>query len=192
MQSPWRFRRLPKPARLADAMTGDRFLSEPRRPLQLISGMAAEDALGPVMQVMQTAFDPMYGEAWNHSQTRSMLAMPLTHTIIAETQPTTDDGIAGEPVGFSMSRRVADEEELLLIAVIPRWRHSGAGSSLLTQVIDNAVDAGVMRILLEMRSNNPASRLYHKFGFRQIGLRENYYKGLDSQFYDALTLELVL
>ncbi|GGB54144.1 GNAT family N-acetyltransferase [Blastomonas aquatica] len=173
-------------------MTGDRFLSEPRRPLQLISGMAAEDALGPVMQVMQTAFDPMYGEAWNHSQTRSMLAIPLTHTIIAEMPLTTDASASGDPVGFSMSRRVGDEEELLLIAVIPRWRHSGAGSSLLTQVIDNAVDAGVRRILLEMRSNNPASRLYHKFGFRQIGLRKNYYKGLDSQFYDALTLELIL
>lgn len=159
---------------------------------QLISGLAAQDALDPIMQVMQTAFNPLYGEAWNHSQTRSMLAMPLTQTIIAETLSTTGDGETGEPVGFSMSRRVGLEEELLLIAVVPRWRHFGAGSSILTQVIENGRHAGVRRIVLEMRSNNRAGNIYHKFGFEQVGLRKNYYKGADSRVYDALTLALTL
>lgn len=171
---------------------------------QLVSGMAAEEALGPIMQVMQAAFDPVYGEAWNHSQARSMLAMPLTHTIIAEvplgaepSQPNVQVDARGrcgpgQPVGFSMSRRTGDEEELLLIAVTPKWRHFGAASSLLSQVIHNAQDAGVARIFLEMRSNNPASYLYHKFGFEQVGIRKNYYKGADSQLYDALTLALTL
>lgn len=170
----------------------------------LVSGMAAEEALGPIMQVMQAAFDPVYGEAWNHSQARSMLAMPLTHTIVAEIPADTEPSAApqvrgrdacaapGEPIGFAMSRRTGDEEELLLIAVTPEWRHFGAGSSLLTQVIENAQDAGVARLFLEMRSNNPASHLYHKFGFRQVGVRKNYYKGVDSQLYDALTLALTL
>ncbi|MGQ3177723.1 MAG: GNAT family N-acetyltransferase [Blastomonas fulva] len=161
-------------------------------PYQLISGLAADAAVGPIMQVMQAAFDPVYGEAWNHSQTRSMLAMPLTHTIVAEILPRPPEAQPGEPIGFSMSRRIGDEEELLLIAVIPEWRQFGAGSSLLTQVIENAKDAGVGRIFLEMRSNNPASHLYHKFGFTQVGLRKNYYKGADSKFYDALTLALTL
>lgn len=161
-------------------------------PLHLVSGLAAEDALGPVMAVMQLAFDPLYGEAWNHSQTRSMLAMPMTHTVIAELPAEQDDGSGHEPVGFSMSRRVADEEELLLIAVTPKWRHFGAGSALLAQVVDNARDAGVKRIVLEMRSNNPALNLYHKYGFTQVGLRKNYYKGTDGRHYDALTLANVL
>ncbi len=164
---------------------------EPQR-YQLISGMAADDALGPVMQVMQTAFDPLYGEAWNRSQARSMLTMPLTHTIIAEIPAASIEDPAANAIGFSMSRRTGDEEELLLIAVIPRWRHFGAGSSLLGQVIENAKVAGVARMFLEMRSNNPASHLYHKFGFTQVGLRKNYYKGTDSRHYDALTLSLEL
>lgn len=171
---------------------------------QLVSGMAAEEALGPIMQVMQAAFDPVYGEAWNHSQARSMLAMPLTHTIIAELSggaelqacdpmaQGAEHPAAGQPIGFSMSRRTGEEEELLLIAVSPEWRHFGAGSSLLNQVIENAQDAGVSRIFLEMRSNNPASHLYHKFGFQQVGIRKDYYKGVDSQLYDALTLALSL
>ncbi|MDM7957290.1 GNAT family N-acetyltransferase [Blastomonas sp.] len=185
-------------------MTGARDPSCDPPVIRLVSGMAAEEALGPIMQVMQAAFDPVYGEAWNHSQARSMLAMPLTHTIIAEipaiaersfgrtSEQSGDHAGPGQPIGFSMSRRTGDEEELLLIAVTPQWRHFGAGSSLLTQVIDNAQDAGVERIFLEMRSNNPASHLYHKFGFRQVGIRKNYYKGVDSQLYDALTLALTL
>lgn len=173
-------------------MTGDMLRPDRPRPFQLITGMAGQDALDPVMQVMQSAFDPQYGEAWNHSQARSMLAMPLTHTIIAELTSARDAGEAGPAIGFSMSRRVGDEEELLLIAVMPKWRHFGAGSSILTQVIENAKDARVQRIFLEMRSNNPASHLYHKFGFMQVGLRKNYYKGTDSQLHDALTLALTL
>lgn len=175
-------------------MTGERTPSPPPPPprIQLISGMAAPDALGPIMQVMQTAFDPVYGEAWNTSQTRSMLSMPLTHSIIAESLPISGNEGPGAPIGFSMSRRVADEEELLLIAVIPQWRHFGAGSSILAQVITNAKVAGVKRIFLEMRSNNNAGHLYHKFGFRQIGLRKDYYQGANLQHFDALTLALTL
>lgn len=158
--------------------------------VQLITDLAAQDALGPIMQVMRHGFDPAYGEAWNHSQTRSMLAMPLSHTIIAEAVPASQDGATarGVPIGFAMTRRVADEEELLLIAVMPQWRRRSVGSVLLTQVIENARQAGVSRIFLEMRANNPAYDFYHRFDFNQIGLRPNYYTGLHSQRYDALTL----
>jgi len=156
---------------------------------QLISGLAAQDALGPVMQVMQHGFDPLYGEAWNHSQTRSMLAMPLSHTILAETLPDTNSAQTRFPIAFAMTRRVADEEELLLIAVLPDWRRHRIGTALLEQVIENARNAGVSKIFLEMRSNNPASHLYQNFGFGQVGLRRNYYIGADSRRHDALTLQ---
>lgn len=158
---------------------------------QLVAGLAAEDAIGPVMHIMQRAFDPLYGEAWNHSQTRSMLAMPLTHVLLLEIAPTTPD-TAGEPVGFAMTRRVAEEEELLLIAVAPNWRQFGAATTLLNQVVENSRQAGVSRLHLEMRSNNPAIHLYSKFGFQSVGLRKGYYKGAGSHHYDALTLALDL
>lgn len=158
---------------------------------QLIDGLAAEDALGPIMQVMQQAFEPQFGEAWNHSQTRSMLALPLTHVLLLETIASKlDEG--GEPVGFAMTRRVADEEELLLIAVAPKWRQFGAATILLNQVLENAREAGVSQVHLEMRSNNPAIHLYSKFGFQPIGLRKDYYVGADSCRYDALTMAIGL
>lgn len=171
---------------------------DPERPdsgtaprFQLISGLVAEDAIGPVMQIMQLAFDPLYGEAWNHSQTRSMLAMPLTHVLLLENMASSPEQ-CGEPVGFAMTRRVADEEELLLIAVAPKWRHFGAATALLNQVVRNAREANVTRLHLEMRSNNPAIRLYSKFGFQTVGLRKDYYKGSASLSFDALTLAMQL
>ncbi|WP_017671708.1 GNAT family N-acetyltransferase [Blastomonas sp. AAP53] len=157
---------------------------------QLISGLAAEDAIGPVMQVMEQAFDPRFGEAWNHSQTRSMLAMPLTRVLLAEARGPLHSAGQGDAIGFAMTRRVADEEELLLIAVAPKWRQFGVASALLAEVIDDAQEAGVQRLHLEMRSNNSAIHLYQKFGFAQVGLRRDYYKGVDSQHYDALTLAI--
>lgn len=163
-----------------------------RPSFQLVSGLAAEDALGPVMHVMQQAFDPLFGEAWNHSQTRSMLAMPLARVLLAENPGPPPGAGQAEAIGFAMTRRVADEEELLLIAVAPKWRQYGVASALLAEVIDDAKDAGVKRIHLEMRSNNPAVHLYDKFGFKQVGLRRNYYKGDDSRHYDALTLAIEL
>jgi [ribosomal protein S18]-alanine N-acetyltransferase len=159
-----------------------------RPPFHLVSGLAVQDAIEPVMQVMQLAFDPLFGEAWNHSQTRSMLALPLTRVLLAEAPAPSQPTVQGEPIGFAMTRRVADEEELLLIAVSPDWRQFGVASALLAEVIDGAQDAGIKRVHLEMRSNNSAIHLYQKFGFLQVGLRRNYYKGGGTQHYDALTL----
>ena len=158
---------------------------------RLISGLAAEDALAPVMHIMHRAFDPVYGEAWNHSQTRSMLAMPLTQVLLIEAMANSPEW-PGEPAGFAMTRRVADEEELLLIAVSPNWRQFGAATILLNQVVESARQARVSRLHLEMRSNNPAIHLYSKFGFQPVGLRKNYYKGVDNQCFDALTLAMAL
>ncbi len=157
---------------------------------QIVSGLAAADAIGPVMHVMQQAFDPLFGEAWNHAQTRSMLAMPLTRVILAEAPGPSHPAGPGETIGFAMTRRVADEEELLLIAVAPKWRQFGVATAVLAEAIEDAKDAGVRRVHLEMRSNNSAVHLYDKFGFVQVGMRRNYYKGDDSQHYDALTLAI--
>ncbi|RYE57879.1 MAG: ribosomal-protein-alanine acetyltransferase, partial [Rhizobiaceae bacterium] len=40
--------------------------------------------------------------------------------------------------------------------------------------------------------NNPAIKLYDKAGFRVVGRRPGYYRGIDGQIYDALTLSISL
>ena len=97
----------------------------------------------------------------------------------------------GAAAGFSLSRAVADEAELLLIAVDPDRQGHGAGSLLLRHFIAAARAHGASRMHLEVRDGNPAVALYQRSGFLPAGRRRNYYKGPDGERYDAVTLMLV-
>jgi len=139
----------------------------------------AED-LDHVIDIMQVAFDPQFGEAWTRSQCAGILPMSGVRLMLAK---------SGErPVGFALLRHVADEAELLLLAVSPQVRGCGVGSALLRDFIDVGVDAGLRRLHLEVRANNPAVSLYTKHLFDLEGRRPKYYRGADGQFHDALTM----
>ncbi|WP_353228140.1 GNAT family N-acetyltransferase [Novosphingobium sp.] len=144
------------------------------------------------MAVMECAFSPEYGEAWNRRQVSDTLVLTGTHyALIApdgSTRPTGSDPAAG----FALSRGVFDEEELLLFAIAPQWRRRGLGQALLVHFIESARQRGKKRLFLEMRHNNPAGKLYCAHGFRPIGIRPRYYCALNGDRIDAITQELVL
>ena len=144
------------------------------------------DELDQIMAIMERAFDPQWGEAWNRTQVADSLAFPHTHcTLIA------DDGscpAADKPaVGFTLVRAAPGEEELLLIAVDPEHRGRGLGRRLLEQFFEDARSRGAERVFLEMRSNNPAERLYRALGFEAIGTRPQYYLRANGNRLDATT-----
>ncbi|MEL6487377.1 MAG: GNAT family N-acetyltransferase, partial [Pseudomonadota bacterium] len=95
-------------------------------------------------------------------------------------------------VGFVLSRHAADEEELLLIAVLPQYRAQGLGQALIDRLFEAAASRGVTRIFLEMRRGNPATHLYQKVGFEPIGERPNYYMMRDGTRIDAITFARTL
>jgi len=91
-------------------------------------------------------------------------------------------------VGFSLSRTVADESELLLIAVLPGEQRGGVGTLLLEDFVDRARDKGGSRVHLEVRDGNPAIGMYRSAGFSPVGRRRNYYHATSGKRYDAITL----
>ncbi|QDH36153.1 GNAT family N-acetyltransferase [Porphyrobacter sp. YT40] len=141
------------------------------------------------MAVMEAAFDPAYGEAWNRRQVADALAMPNTHALVvdAEGEVIPDGTVTAAPAGFVLTRHVLDEEELLLIAVTPGARLRGVGTALIAHLFDVARTRGITRIFLEMRRGNPAIQLYSKFGFEPIGERRNYYRMANGERIDAIT-----
>ncbi|KQR84195.1 GNAT family N-acetyltransferase [Sphingomonas sp. Leaf343] len=147
------------------------------RILSLRHGDARDAAI--VDALMTAAFDPRYGEAWTRSQCLGVLAMPGVALTIASY----DD----EPAGFAMVRAVADEAELLLLAVAPNHRHRGVGGALLRSTIADAQSRGVVTMHLEVRANNDAVRLYTANGFAKVGERRGYYRGTDGRHHDAHT-----
>jgi [ribosomal protein S18]-alanine N-acetyltransferase len=150
-----------------------------------------QDDVDQIMAVMETGFDPLHGEAWTRRQVSDVLLTGHCHYFLASTRglPLKQGEAAA---GFALSRRVLDEEELLLLAVRPEWRGQGIGRALLSRMIAHARQAGVERVFLEMRDGNPADHLYRLCGFEPVGRRRNYYRRSDGRQVDALSYSLAL
>lgn len=145
---------------------------------------ASADDLDAVMEIMGAAFPPDYGEAWTRSQCAGILPMPGVVLRLAS-------DAHGQLAGFSLMRIVADEAELLLIAVRPETQQQGIGRVLVDDFIASATAKGAHRLHLEVREGNRASALYKRAGFAVAGRRRDYYRGRNGQAIDALTLVLV-
>lgn len=148
------------------------------------------DDIDRIMAVMQAAFDPLYGEAWNRRQVEDAMVFGHTHYLLAGMDG--EDPADDAAVGFSLSRYGFEEEELLLFAVHPDHRGKGIGTRLLARFAETAKRRGAQRLLLEMRRGNPAERLYRGFRFVQIGERPKYYRQGNGESIDALTFSCPL
>ena len=142
-----------------------------------------DDDVDRIMAVMEAAFDPRFGEAWSRRQVLDALLLGNCHYRLVGTP---------EPTGFYLSRHGFEEEELLLLAVVPGYRGRGLGKALLEDLRAAAISRGSSRLLLEMRRENPAGTLYASLGFHQIGERLGYYRTADGSRLDAITLALDL
>jgi ribosomal-protein-alanine N-acetyltransferase len=136
------------------------------------------DGLDCAMTVMNSAFDARFGEAWTAAQCLGILSMPGAQLLVARNP---------DVAGFALLRIVADEAELMLLAVRPEFRRSGIGSALLKSSMQTASDAGAVHYFLEVRSDNPAIALYENCGLVNVGVRPHYYRGSDGVRRDALT-----
>ena len=83
----------------------------------------------------------------------------------------------GVLVGFLIGRIVADEFEILNMAVSQAHRRNGIGSKLLESALEFSRSAGCVRAYLEVRAtNSPAIALYARHGFIECGRRALYYR----------------
>lgn len=93
-------------------------------------------------------------------------------------------------LAFACATLLLDGEQNLCqldsMAVHPGARRHGIGFALLQHLLDWAARSGARRFSLEVRaSNDPALRLYERFGLRQEGRRPRYYADPEE---DALLL----
>ncbi len=152
-----------------------------------------------MMAIMAEAFDPHWGEAWTRGQLSASLALPsIFYRLIGADGGLTDRAAAAAaragfaPAGFTLTRHIPGEEELLLIAVHPAHRGRGLGRRLLEQLKHDARSRGAAKMFLEMRSNNPAEQLYRSCGYVPIGKRKDYYRLKNGDLLDAITFSIDL
>ena len=82
-----------------------------------------------------------------------------------------------ELLGYILGRLIPPEGEIYRIAVLPEYRRRGIAYRLLDYAVKTELGNGLECLFLEVRAKNTAARsLYLSYGFRDIGIRKNYYK----------------
>jgi ribosomal-protein-alanine N-acetyltransferase len=139
---------------------------------------SSED-LNDAMVVMEAAFGKHFGEAWTRSQLAGILPMGGVSLILAKAHAR--EGT----VGFSLFRTVADESELLLLAVLPDFRRQGVGTQLLDDFLERLRNDGVARPSRSPR-RQPRGSMYRASGFYRLTTRKKHHAS-DGKRFDAIT-----
>ena len=91
--------------------------------------------------------------------------------------------------GFVLARVIADEAEVLTIAVSPDFRRRGLARTLVDAAARLAESLGAQSLFLEVAEDNPAAMaLYAAVGFAQVGRRRGYYARSGGAKVDALVM----
>ncbi len=84
--------------------------------------------------------------------------------------------IENKVVGYAGMWKIFDEGHITNIAVHPEFRHIGIGSMLLEGLINISKREDITKMTLEVRKSNKAAQsLYMRYGFKEAGIRKDYY-----------------
>ena len=107
---------------------------------------------------------------WSRDALMEELDNPCAHYVVC-----TDT--EGNVVGYIGSRIVLDEADITNVAVRPQYRRRGIAARLVSMMLEQMAEKGVVSVLLEVRESNlPAQKCYERAGFTVVGRRKNYYE----------------
>jgi ribosomal-protein-alanine N-acetyltransferase len=142
----------------------------------------AVPADGPELEALERA---SFTHPWTAAQIEEEVAAGAPgEVLVLEAPPGAGGG--GRLRAYCAFRLVLDEMHVLNVAVAPPERRRGLARWLLRFAMSRAARGGASRALLEVRAGNrEAVALYESLGFRQLGLRREYYR---EPIEDALVL----
>jgi [ribosomal protein S18]-alanine N-acetyltransferase len=142
------------------------------------------DDLPRVMEIERAAFA--------HPWSDDLLARELSHdwsTVLLATEAHPGPGgVEAEAIlGFVIFWLVHDELHVLNVAVAPEARRRGVARALMREAEERASERGARIATLEVRRSNAAAiELYRSMGYREVGVRPNYYAEEEE---DAIVME---
>lgn len=109
--------------------------------------------------------------AWSEADYRSLLPAEGTLCLVAE--ESSREGV----VGFLLARTVADEMEVLNLAVAPAYHRRAIARRLLREALTRGQARGARQCWLELRASNlGALAFYRALGFAEARRRRHYYR----------------
>jgi [ribosomal protein S18]-alanine N-acetyltransferase len=125
-------------------------------------------------------------EPWTRESFLEELLRPHSHLLVARVPA----GIGTTVAGYLCFWLVADEVQILNLAVHQAYRRQGIGRALLVHCLNFGSREKTRKAILEVRSSNSAAqRLYQSLGFRAVGARAGYYGGMGEH---AILMELIM
>jgi ribosomal-protein-alanine N-acetyltransferase len=99
----------------------------------------------------------------------------------------------GELLGYFVLMKGLDEAHLLNITVTPVAQAQGLARHMLQALSAWSAGQGAQWLWLEVRvSNSRARRIYERYGFKEVGVRRNYYPLAPFKREDAVVMNLPL
>ncbi len=139
----------------------------------------SEDA--PALHALHAA---AFDQPWPAAEIERLMRIMGGFCVVAEGEA---------PQGFVLARTVADEGEILTLAVAPTFRRQGIGRALVEAAAAEASRRGCSKLFLEVADDNPgAIALYEAADFQAAGLRRAYYARRGARGADALVLRRTL
>ncbi len=134
----------------------------------LVLRRARLDDVGRVMEIERDGF----AHPWSRELVERELGHAWSQILLA-----LEAGEGGERVlGYIVFWLVHDEVHVLNVATAVEARRRGVGRALMAAAEESGRLRGARLSTLEVRrSNLPAIALYRDLGYRQIGIRPNYY-----------------
>lgn len=114
-----------------------------------------------------------YSQPWNARIFAEELGQPSrTYLVIEDTEAV---------LGYAGLMVVGTEAHVTTVVVHPDRRDDKLGTRLMLGLAAEAIDRGAISMTLEVRaSNEPAQRLYQRFGMAPVGVRKRYYQDEDA------------
>ena len=118
-----------------------------------------------IRDILITEFDNF----WNYNILKEELQNENSSYIVAK--------LGSKIVGFAGIKIIMDEADIMNIVTKKSHRNQGIGTLLLENLILLSKELNLISLSLEVNEENiPAIHLYEKFGFKNIGIRKNYYQ----------------
>ena len=135
-------------------------------------------ALALIAQLHRRAFSAQDEQPWSLGAIEKLMASPGFEALVYFA--------ADVPVGFVLVRVVADEAELISVAVDPDCQSKGYAKQVMSFLCDQLKKRQICNLFLEVRQDNQkAIQLYRSCGFKKIGERRDYYKTTSGKKLDA-------
>ena len=122
------------------------------------------------LEALEALEQSCFSLPWTREQLMSQLPDDSHEFLVAE-------GDGGELLGYVGMMTVLDEGYISNVAVAPGCRRQGIADRLIAELLRRAALRELSFVTLEVREHNEAAiALYRKHGFREVGLRKNYYQ----------------